>query len=267
MDQIPPIGLGTWEHTDRKDCIESVRLALEMGYQHVDTAQVYGTEEYVREGIREASVDRDEIFLATKVHEDDPGLGYENFYEAARNRLSALGVDYLDLLYIHWPLGSYEAEETLPELDRVIDDGIAKHVGLSNFTPELIQEARETLENPLFAHQLEMHPFLQQDEQLEYAQRHGHSLVAYSPLARGQVFESEVLTDIAAKHGVSAAQVSLAWLLSRENVVVIPKATGSDHLRDNWEAQNLELDDEDIERIGDIDRTERFVNREDAPWR
>jgi 2,5-diketo-D-gluconate reductase B len=267
MDRMPDVGLGTWEHSDPEECAESVRVALdEIGYRHVDTAQVYGTEPYVREGLERASTPREELFLATKVHDDDPGRGYDAVGAAAENRLVELGVDSLDLLYVHWPIGAYEASETLSQYDELVDRGVIDHVGLSNFTPDLLDEAREVLDHDLFAHQVEMHPFRQQRELLEYAQAHDHYLVAYSPLARGTVFEDETLTDIAEKHGASAAQVSLAWLLSKEKVVVIPKATGEAHLRDNYGARDLELDAEDAERIEAIDREERYVDRPDAPW-
>ncbi len=266
METIPNLGLGTWENTDPEACANSVQFALELGYRHIDTAQAYDNEPYVGEGIARADVDRDEFLLATKVHDEFSGLGYDRFYEAAGNRLDALGVDALDLLYVHWPIGRYEADETLPQLDRAVDDGITTHAGVSNFTVELLDEAIETLENPLFAHQAECHPYLQQEHLIEHAQEHDYYFVAYSPLARGDVLKDDVLTDIADKHDASAAQVSLAWLMGKENVVVIPKATGEAHIRDNWDARDLELDDEDVERIEAIEREERYVERDNAPW-
>lgn len=266
METIPKLGLGTWENTDPEACADSVQYALELGYQHIDTAQAYGNEEYVGEGIARADVDREAFFLATKVHDEFSGLGYDRFYEAAENRLDALGVDALDLLYVHWPIGRYDAEATLPELDRAVDDGITEYAGVSNFTIELLDEAIETLENPLFAHQAECHPYLQQAHLIEHAQEHDYYFVAYSPLARGDVLTDDVLTDIADKHDASAAQVSLAWLMGKENVVAIPKATGEAHIRDNWAARDLELDDEDIDRIESIEREKRYVERDNAPW-
>lgn len=266
MVHIPKFGLGTWQNTDPEECANSVAYALELGYRHVDTAQAYGNEEYVADGLERADVGRDEIFLATKVHDEFAGLGYDRFFEAAENRLDALNVDYLDLLYVHWPIGQYDAETTLPQLDRVVDEGIADRIGLSNFTPELLDEAREVLDTPLFAHQAECHPFLPQQELIEHAQEHDYYFVAYSPLARGDVLENEILVDIADKHGVSATQVSLAWLTSKDNVAVIPKATSEEHISDNWAARELELDDEDVERIESIGRTERYVDRENAAW-
>jgi 2,5-diketo-D-gluconate reductase B len=265
-ETVPEVGLGTWEHTDAEACIASVATALESGYRHVDTAQVYGTEQYVGEGLRRADVPREEVYLATKIHDDDPGYGYREVRAGAEARLEALGVDSLELLYVHWPVGEYEAADTLPRYDALVEDGLVEGVGLSNFTPELLDEARDVLDHEVVAHQVEIHPFLKQDHLVEYAVEHDHRLVAYSPLARGDVFENDTLRAIAEKHGVSAARVSLSWLLSKLNVSVVPKATGVDHLRDNLAARDLELDPEDIERIDAIEREERYVDRPEAPW-
>ena len=265
METIPKLGLGTWENTDPEACAASVEFALELGYQHIDTAQAYDNEEYVGEGIARADVDRDDFFLATKVHDEFSGLGYDRFYEAAENRLDALDVDALDLLYVHWPIGRYDAEATLPALDQAVDDGITEYAGVSNFTIELLDEAIETLDNPLFAHQAECHPYLQQEHLIEHAQENGYYFVAYSPLARGDVLTDDVLTDIADKHDASAAQVSLAWLMGNENVVVIPKATSESHIRDHLAALDLDLDDEEAARIESIEPDQRYVDRATAP--
>ncbi len=266
MRDLPAIGLGTWQNTDPETCAESVQTALEAGYRHIDTAQFYGNEEAVGEGIARADVDRDEIVVATKVHAEKFGLAHDEVIEGLEASLDRLGLDTLDLLYVHWPVGNYDAAETMPAFDELRDDGRIDHVGVSNFTVELLDEARAELDAPLFAHQAEMHPYLPQDELVEHAQTHDYTLVAYSPLARGEVFDDDVIGDIAEKHDASAAQVSLAWLLAKDNVAVIPKATGGDHIRDNLGALDLELDDEDVARIDDIGRSERFVERDDAPW-
>jgi len=266
MSELPAIGLGTWQNTDPEVCAETVRTALETGYRHVDTAQYYGNEEYVGAGIEAADVDRDDIFVATKVHAEKFGLGYEEVIEGFEISLERLGLEYLDILYVHWPVGNYDANETMRAFDELHDDGRIENIGLSNFSPSLLDEARDELTAPLFAHQVEMHPLLQQEELLSYAQKHDHYLVAYSPLARGEVFQIPEVQDVARKHGVSEAQVSLAWLLSKDNVCTIPKASSEDHLRDNLAARDLALDATDIDRIDAIDRTNRYVERPGAPW-
>jgi len=266
MTELPPIGIGTWENTDPDACATAVQTALDMGYTHVDTADIYGNEVHVGEGIARADVDREEFVLATKAHTQATGLTYDDVITTAEQSLERLGVDYLDLLYVHWPTGDYEPAETLPAYDELVERGLVDRVGLSNFTPELLDEAKSHLDAPITAHQVEMHPLLQQRELREYAREDDHWLVAYSPLARGEVFDVPEVEAVAEKHGVSEAQVSLAWLLTKENVAAIPKATSEAHVRDNYAALNLDLDPEDVERIDAIDREERLVEIDGAPW-
>ncbi|QIO24833.1 aldo/keto reductase [Haloarcula sp. JP-L23] len=266
MSQLPAIGLGTWQNTDPEVCAESVRTALEIGYRHIDTAQYYGNEEAVGTGIARADVPRDEVFVGSKVHAEKFGLAYDEVIEGLEVTLDRLNLDYLDLLYVHWPVGNYDAAETMSAFDELVERGLIDHVGVCNFSVELLDEAMDNLESPLFAHQAETHPLLQQDELVAHAQDNDYHHIAYSPLARGNVFDIPEIVDIADKHDVSASQVSLAWLLSRENVSVVPKATGEAHIRDNFAAKDLELDAADIERIRNIKRTERYVSRDGAPW-
>ena len=266
MTELPPIGIGTWENTDPEDCATAVQTALEMGYEHVDTADIYGNEEHVGDGIARADVDREAFVLATKAHTQATGLTYDDVIETAEQSLDRLGVDFLDLLYVHWPTGDYEAEETLPAYDYLADEGTIEEVGVSNFTPELVEEAMDVLDAPLFANQVEMHPLLQQEELVAHAQEHEYYLVAYSPLARGDVFDVPKISEIAAKHGVSEAQVSLAWLTQKDNVVAIPKATSRAHVEDNYASLDLELDDDDIEEIDGIEREDRHLDFDVAPW-
>ncbi len=263
-DELPPIGLGTYQNTDPDVCAASVETALNLGYRHVDTAEMYENEAAVGEGIAAADVDREDVFVATKLHSSN--LAYDDVLERVRACRDRLGVDVVDLLYVHWPLRTYDGEETLAAFDRLYDEGLIRHVGLSNFTPELLEEALEYLDAPLFAHQVECHPLLQQEELRAYAREHGHHLVAYSPLAKGSVTEVPELVEIAEKHGATPAQVGLAWLLSKDEVVVIPKATSEAHIRENYEARRLTLPEEDLARIDAIDREQRQVDFEDAPW-
>lgn len=259
---MPMLGLGTWQNSDPEQCAESVRTALSMGYRHIDTAQVYGNEASVGEGIRTASVDREQVFLATKVWYEQ--LGYDDVIETTRESLDRLGVDSVDLLYAHWPADPYDAEETLSAFDELADAGHIKHVGMSNFTPELLETAQSVSEASIFANQVECHPLLQQKALRDYCASNDIQLVAYSPLARGAVFDIPELQEIAEKHGVSEAQVSLAWLREK-GITAIPKATGEDHLRDNLESVTLSLDDEDISTIDSIDREDRQISPSFAP--
>ncbi|MEF8875787.1 MAG: aldo/keto reductase [Haloarculaceae archaeon] len=261
--EMPRLGLGTYQQTDRETCIESVRRALEAGYRHVDTAQGYENEAYVGEGLRRADVDREEVFLATKLSTEN--LGYEDVLETTEESLDRLGVDRVDLLYVHWPLDTYDPEETLPALDEIRARGLTEHVGVSNFEPRQLAEAREVMDAPVFANQVECHALLHQEDLLADAREHDYWLVAYSPLAKGELLDHPVLVDVAESHGATPAQVALAWLLGREHVAAIPKATG-DHVEENLDALGVDLDPADAERIDAIEAERRVVDFDAAPW-
>ncbi|ELY57755.1 aldo/keto reductase [Natronolimnohabitans innermongolicus JCM 12255] len=260
---MPMLGLGTWQNDDAAQCAESVETALETGYRHIDTAQAYDNEDAVGEGIARADVDREDVFLATKVWLSN--LSHDDVLETARESIDRLGVDYLDLLYVHWPARTYDAEETLSAFSELYDEGLIENVGVSNFLPEQVAEAVDVCDAPILANQVELHPLLQQDDLREACDDYDVEVVAYSPIARGAVFDQPEIQEVAAKHGVSEAQVSLAWLREK-GVTAIPKATGEDHIRDNWESLTLELDREDVDAIDSIDETSREVDPEFGPW-
>ena len=259
---MPVLGIGTWENDDPAQCTESVANALDAGYRHVDTAQIYGNEAAVGEGIAKSDVDREDIFLATKVWIDN--LAPADVASSTRESLDKLGVDSVDLLYVHWPAGEYEPEETLPAFAELRDDGLIDRIGVSNFEPHHLDAATDALGEAPFANQVEMHPLLRQEELREYADANDVELVAYSPLARGEILDDPAIVEIAEKHGVSAAQVSLAWL-RESGVTAIPKATGIDHIRDNLASLDFELDDEDIDAIDSLGRTDRQLNPDFGP--
>ena len=262
-EDMPILGLGTWENDDYDACVESVRHALEMGYRHIDTAQAYGNEDAVGEGIETADVPREDVFLATKVWIEN--LGYDDVLETTQESLNGLGVDSVELLYIHWPSGEYDPEETLGAFEELLDDGRIERIGLSNFEPEDLETAQEALDDPVFANQVECSPLCRQEELREYCDDEDIELVAYSPLARGEAFGVDELSEIAEKHDANEAQVSLAWLREKE-ITAIPKATSEDHIRNNWESLEIDLDDEDVATIDEMDRQERQVDPSFAPW-
>ena len=163
-------------------------------------------------------------------------------------------------------LTSYDPAETLPALDDLVNDGVIDRIGLSNFRPDQLDEAIDRLDHDVFAHQVECHPLLQQERLREYAVEHAHWLVAYSPIARNRVADVDVLQEIAASHDATPAQVSLAWLLSKERVAPIPKAADFGHVQENWAAREIDLTDDEIARIDALDRDERIVDFEEASW-
>jgi diketogulonate reductase-like aldo/keto reductase len=268
---LPDIGLGTYRMTDRDECVRAVETALTAGYRHVDTAQMYDNESFVGEALEtvfesDAGVDRDDVVVATKLDTDN--TGFDDARSTARESRARLGLDAIDLLYVHWPIGTYDPEETLPALDGLVDDGVTRAIGLSNFTPAQLEHAIDRLDHDLFAHQVEMHPLLQQRDLHDLAREHGHYLVAYCPIARNRVTDVPVLESIAAAHDATPAQVSLAWLATKEQVVPIPKASSPDHIRENLAALELTLSSDEIARIDALadDHHERVVDFEAAPW-
>jgi 2,5-diketo-D-gluconate reductase B len=249
--ELPPIGLGTMAIEDP----DTIARAIDLGYRHLDTAQIYENEDVVGEGIARANVDREELVVATKVWADS--LAPEDVRRTTEESLDRLGLDSVDLLYVHRPIEAYDPEETLPAFDALRDEGLIEEVGVSNFTPVQLDEASAVLESPIAAHQIECHPLYRQAELREYAREAGHALVAYSPLAQGAVFDLPELEEIAEKHDATPAQVSLAWLAS-EGVATIPKASSDAHLEANLAVRELELDSEDTRRIESIDRKEKL---------
>ncbi|MFC7177380.1 aldo/keto reductase [Halosegnis marinus] len=261
--EMPRLGFGTYKHSDRETCIDSVERALALGYRHIDTAQGYENEGYVGEGIARSDVPREDVFLASKLSTEN--LAYDDVIETTEASLDRLGVDTLDLMYVHWPINTYDPEETLPALDELVDRGLVDNVGVSNFEPRHLAEARDVLDADIFANQVECHALLPQDDLVADARDHDYWLVAYSPIARGEIFDEPAIAETAAKHDASPAQVCLAWLLARDNVAAIPKATG-DHIADNYGALDLDLDDEDLARIDAVTDRHRVVDFEEAPW-
>jgi len=205
--------------------------------------------------------------VATKVnHRSLPAGTYDDVMAAVDGSLDRLGLDRLDLLYVHWPVADYDPDETLAAFEDLRDAGTVDHIGLCNCTPAILEEALATLDAPLFAHQVEMHPLLPQAELHRLAVETDHWLVAYSPLARGGVLEQPTLQEIADDRAVGPAGIALAWLLDRENVAAVPKASTMAHLRQNLDSRGVELSADEVARIEAIDRQERTIDPDGAPW-
>ncbi|WP_323173593.1 aldo/keto reductase [Natrialba sp. PRR66] len=257
------LGFGTYSLTD-EDGIDALVRAIELGYRHLDTARLYGNEEEVGEAIARTDVDRDDLFVATKIaHFEEPERTPEYVRNGVEESLSRLGIDTIDLLYHHWPRNRDDIETVLPVFNELVDAGRAEHVGVSNYTPADLELAADLLEPSPYAVQAEMHPFLPQEELRTAVRDRDAYFVAYSPIAQGNVFESPEISAIADKHDTNEAAVSLAWLLLKDAVVPIPRSKTPDHIRSNREALEFELDDTDIERIDGIDRQARC---EDPDW-
>ncbi|WP_253738689.1 aldo/keto reductase [Halohasta salina] len=246
---LPPIGLGTMGI----ERASTITTALDVGYRHLDTAQIYDNEAVVGDGLAASDVDRESVTVATKVWADS--LRADAVHRTTAESCDRLGVDHLDLLYVHRPIESYDPSETLVAFADLHAEGTIGAVGLSNFTVDQLNEARAELSVPVAAHQVEFHPLFWSTDLLADAQEHDYQLVAYSPLAGGQVREIDTIVDIAADHDTTPEAVSIAWVLSKPNVVTIPKASSRRHLEANLDAQQVHLTDAECRRIDEIDRT------------
>ncbi|WP_277555108.1 aldo/keto reductase [Halobaculum limi] len=252
---FPPVGLGTMG-LDGDDGARSVETALDVGYRHLDTAQVYENEATVGDGLARSDVDRDDLLVASKTWIDR--LAPADVRPSTEASLDRLGLDTLDLLYVHRPKGGYDPEGTLAAFDELVDDGLVRGVGVSNFEVDELDEAIARLDAPLSAHQTEYHPLFQRPALREHAVDHGYTLVAYSPLAGGRVREVAEVCAVAEKHDTTPEAVSIAWLTDKDGAVTVPKASSERHLRANLAAADLTLDPEDHERIDGIDREEEL---------
>lgn len=228
--RIPLVGLGTWDLRGRT-CSRMVEEAIGLGYRHIDTAAMYGNEDDVGAGLRAAGIDRDEVFITTKVWSSN--LRASDFERSARDSLSKLKLPNVDLLLIHWPNSSIPLKETIGTLCKMKREGAARHVGVSNFTPALIEEAVKFSTEPLVNNQIECHPYFDQTKTIAASQRRGLSVTAYSPVARGRVKGDAVLTRIGKAHGKTAAQICLRYLV-QQDLIVIPKTSRPERLKENF---------------------------------
>jgi len=255
---VPALGLGTWQLTGQT-CRETVETALEMGYRHVDTAQAYGNERQVGLGMDAAAVDREEVFLTTKL--DGSNRDERSVRRSTRESLNKLGTDYLDLLLIHWPNTPWMAplSETLGAMNDLVEEGLVRHIGVSNFSPSLLDKARDISSTPIFTDQVQYHPYWDQRKLLDYCRIHDVLLTAYSPLARGGVLDDPALVQIGNRYGKSPAQVALRWLVQQEGVAAIPKASSREHLEANLAVFDFELTDAEMARIRDPSKVKTGV--------
>ena len=257
---IPKIGLGTWQITGM-GCQETVEEAIRLGYRHVDTAQAYENEAKVGAGIAASGVDRDDLWVTTKIAHG--ALGRDDVARSTHESLRRLGLDHVDLMLIHWPSEDVPLSETLEAMMRLQESGEIAHIGVSNFTASLLAQALEIA--PIVCNQVEYHPFLAQDRLRALCERHDLMLTAYSPLARGRVGKDETLRALGAAHGKTAAQITLRWLTQQKNVAAVPKASSREHLKANLEIFDVELDAEEANRVAKLASGVRLIDPEWAP--
>jgi 2,5-diketo-D-gluconate reductase B len=259
---IPRLGFGTFRMPGG-GCQPVVESALAMGYRHIDTAAMYDNEDAVGAAIAASGVKRDELFVTTKVWHDHLRRGaIRKAFDAS---LSKLKLDYVDLYMVHWPSANMDLPAVLEEMMTLKADGLTRAIGVCNFNIKMMRQAVEEVRAPIAALQVEYHPFLDQSKMLAYLRSKNIPLTAYAPLAQGRAANDETLQAIGKKHGASAAQIAIAWLLDQQGVVAIPKAQKESSQRSNLEALKIRLDDQDRAAIAALPKDQRYVNPPFAP--
>ena len=261
--RIPIIGLGTWQLAG-DTALRMVREALRLGYRHLDTAAMYGNEAEVGEGIRASGVPRDEVFLTTKVWLDN--LGAKDYRRSVEASLQKLRLPYVDLILIHWPNANIPLAETIAAMVKVKRDGLAKHIGVSNFTVALVEEAA-AISSELVTNQIELHPYLDAGKVITACRKHGLSVTAYCPIARGNAVADKLMARIGKAHGKTAAQVCLRYLV-QQGIIVIPRTSKSERLKENFAIFDFALSDGEMAEIRELAQPKgrgRVVNLGFAP--
>jgi 2,5-diketo-D-gluconate reductase B len=243
---MPVLGLGTWQLVGSR-CERVVSRAIELGYRHFDTAELYGNESEIGRAI--APVDRASLFLTSKVSSEN--LRTNDVIRACRRSLERLRTSYLDLYLIHWPNDEIPIEETMDGMQYLVEEGLVRSLGVSNFDVGRLQKAMDVSEAPICNDQVEYHPYRPRRELPQFCAEHGIAVSAYSPLARGRIRHDPVLTRIGQKYGKSPAQVSLRWLLQK-GAIVLPKAGSVEHLRANMDMDGWELSAREVQEIDEI---------------
>ena len=261
-NEIPMIGLGTWQQTDEITCTKAIKEAYEIGYRHIDTADIYENHEFVGKAIK--TLPREKLFITTKLWRDfmDPKLVESEVDKC----LMQLDLDYLDLYLIHWPDRTKPMADILYEMIKQKEKGKIKSVGVSNFTVNHLQDLLDQ-KLKFEVNQVEYHPFLNQEGLLHFCNRHAIALTAYSPIARGEVNDDPDLKSLAIKHKKTPSQIALNWLIQKD-IIVIPKSSSKKHLKENFEIFNFHLEPDEIKLIDKISqiRRKRIINPDFADF-
>ena len=254
--KMPWFGLGVFQVSEGEEVYNSVKWALEHGYKSIDTAKAYRNEEGVGKAIRDSGIPREELFITTKVWNKDQG--YEETLQAFEGSMERLGLDYLDLYLIHWPLPKLNKyKETWKALEKLYKEGRIRAIGVSNFKEHHLDDLLSEAEVVPMVNQVEFHPHLQQNSLRDYCKKHQIQLEAYSPLKQGRLLDEPILKEIADRHGKNTAQVVLRWDLQSE-VVTIPKSVKKQRIEDNADIFDFELSEEEMQQINSMNKDERI---------
>jgi 2,5-diketo-D-gluconate reductase B len=260
--RMPALGFGTWQLRGG-ECTGAVRQAAEIGYRHIDTAQIYENEAEVGAGIAQSAIPRGEFFVTTKLWMNN--LKAARVKQSAEESLEKLGMDYVDMLLIHWPSGSVKMSETLGAMQELLGVGKTKAIGVSNFPVAEMRQAVEEIKAPIANNQVEYHALLSQKPVLDYVRAHGIAVTAYSPLARGKLKGQPLLERLGAKYGKSASQVGLRWLVQQPGVAAIPKAGSEEHIRANFAIFDFALEPQEMDELTRLGGNQRLIDPEWSP--
>lgn len=254
--KIPLLGLGTWALRERV-CVRAVQQAIHLGYRHIDTAQIYENEREVGEGIRASGVRRSNLFVTTKVWTTH--FAPNDLERSVKDSLVRLRLSEVDLLLLHWPNPHVPLAETLGALARVREEGMTRHIGVSNFTIALMAEAVALCPAPLICNQIEFHPLLSQQRVVAAARQHGMAVIAYSPLVQGRIKGQPVIEAIAAAHGKSIAQVTLRWIV-QQGICAIPRTAKVERLSENIGVFDFTLSEAEMAQLAALGTPQGRVN-------
>ncbi|WP_172253772.1 aldo/keto reductase [Saccharibacillus deserti] len=251
--EMPWFGLGVWQVQDGEEAKDSVKAAIKAGYIGIDTAAAYKNEKSVGEAIRESGANRDDLFITSKVWNGDQG--YEETLAAFDATMEKLGLDVLDLYLIHWPVqGKYK--DTWRAMEKLYKDGRIRSIGVSNFQPHHLDDLLADAEVVPAVNQVEFHPLLTQNELLNYCAQKGIQVEAWSPLARGLLFDNEVVTGLGDKYGKSPAQILLRWVLDK-GVVVLTRSVKESRIIENADLFDFTLTPEDVTALEALNKNQR----------
>ncbi|MFN3138259.1 MAG: aldo/keto reductase [Allomuricauda sp.] len=252
--QMPYFGLGVYQSEDGSEVINAVKAALDHGYRHIDTAAIYHNEEGVGTGIRESSVSREDVFLTSKVWNTDQG--YDSTLKAFEASMERLGTDYLDLYLIHWPKGEL-SKETWKALEKLYMEERVRAIGVSNFLQHHLEDLLPSVEIVPMVNQMEFHPYLVQQDLIDFCTSKNIQYEAWSPLMQGHIFELDMMKDLASKYNKTIAQVVLRWDLQK-GVITIPKSSKPERIKANADLFDFELSDEDVQLLDSLEKGKRF---------
>lgn len=260
--KVPSLGFGTWK-LEGQECTDAVMLALDTGYRHIDTAQIYLNESQVGTALSKHGTPRSDIFLTTKIWMEN--VSPEKMGPSFEESLNKLQTDYVDMLLLHWPVSDVPLKAQLDALNAIKQSGKARQIGVSNYTVDLMRQCKAN-GTPITNNQVEYHPFLSQAPVLEYARANGIFLTAYSPLARGGIMGNPTLQNLAKKYGKSEGQITLRWLIQQNGVCAIPKAASTNNIKNNFNIFDFELSSEDMNSIFALANPNgRLINPDWAP--